>query len=375
MFKKCLSLLLISVLMIIVGCTNDSTSSPQQTNSSTKAPESQTGNKTPTNSPAALETQTPNSNDTKVSSGGKKNLKIAWIHYNAAANSEQRAKKGFEDYLKAQGFQWDLSTSDSKGSGQAFASNVEDAVQRKVDAIVVSMADLRAGKASIESANKAGIPVYSVDSGWTPGIEVDITSNNFVMSSKVSSYLVDRLGGQGKIIAFTMAEHHGVRKRGEVLKLIAKENPGIQIIEDHNIDYTNFYQDTQRSMEDYLQRYGKDIKAVWAGWDEPAMAAAAAIQAAGFTKKDMFVVGIDGNAPALEEMKKGSPMVATVAQGFEVMGESIAKYINEIIVNGKPKAQVITSTTVYVDTPLLTEFNLPAQGTPAYKSADFYSSK
>ncbi len=369
MLKKWLCLFVSALIMLTAGCStqetqgNQSTENTVSSNSNTNSTEAQSNN---TNS---------GTEQTGAAAGGKKDLKIAWIHMNAGANSEQRAKQGFDEYVKAQGLSWDVSLFDSKGSGQTFASNVEDAVQRKVDAIIVSMADLRAGKAALENANKAGIPVYSIDSGWTPGIEVDITSNNYAMSSKVSSYLVDRLGGQGKIIAFKMAEHHGVRKRGEVLDVIAKENPGIQIIESHNIDYTNFYQDTLQTMEDYLQRYGKDIKAVWAGWDEPAMAAAAAIQAAGYSKNDMFVVGIDGHAPAIEEMKKGSPMVATVAQGFEVMGETIGKYINDIIGNGKAKNEVITATTVYVDTPLITEFNLPAEGVPAYKSPDLYSSK
>lgn len=371
MMKKWLVLFLSLIFSFTVGCSSDinqpTSSKNQKINNSTKSTESETNSTTATTSQS--------NSSTPAASTGEKELKIAWVHMNAAAGSEQRAKKGFEDYIKAKGYKWKLSVTDSKGSGQTFASNVEDAVQRKVDAIIVSMADLRAAKAALEDANKAGIPVFSIDSGWTPGLVVDVTSNNFVMSSKISSYLVDRLGGQGKIIAFKMAEHHGVRKRGEVLDLIAKENPGIQIIESHNIDYTNFYQDTLRTMEDYLQRYGKEIKAVWAGWDEPAMAAAAAIQQAGLSRKDIFVVGIDGHPPAIEEIKKGSPLVATVAQGFEIMGEKVAGFIQDIIVEGKKKEVVIPSTTIYVDTPLITEKNLPADGVPPYKTPDFYSSK
>ena len=306
----------------------------------------------------------------------KENPTIAWIHMNAAAQSEQRAKKGFEDYIKSKKYNWEITTVDSKGSGQTLASNLEDAVQRGVDAIIVSMADLRAAKASLTNAKKAGIPVFAIDSGWTEGIIVDITSNNYVMSSKVSSYLVDQLGGKGNIIAFKMAEHHGVRKRGDVLDLIVKENPGIKILESHNIDYSNFYQDTQKTMEDYLSRYGDKIDAVWAGWDEPAMAAAEAIKQAGYTRDQIKVVGIDGHPPAVDEMRNNkSPLVATVAQGFEIMGEKVADYIYDIVTQGKDPKDVIPSTTIYVDTPLITEKNLPNKNTPPYKATDFYSSK
>lgn len=303
----------------------------------------------------------------------KEDLDIAWIHMTSAAQSEQRARDGFEQYIKEKGYNWNVNYADSKGSGQTLASNIEDAVQRKVDAIIISMADLRAAQNSIEKAESAGIPIFSVDSGWTPGIVVDVTSNNYVMSSKVSSYLVDQLGGKGKIVAFKMAEHHGVRKRGEVLDLIVKENPGIEILEEHNIDYANFYEDTLKTMEDYIARYGDEIDAVWAGWDEPAMAAAAAIEAAGLNT-EIFVTGIDGHPPAIEEMKKGSPIDATVAQGFEVMGKNIATYIYELKTEGKPVDEVIKSTTVYVDTPLVTKKNLPKEGQEAYEAEDFYSS-
>lgn len=247
-------------------------------------------------------------------------------------------------------------------------------MQRGVDAIIVSMADLRAAKASLTNAKKAGIPVFAIDSGWTEGIIVDITSNNYVMSSKVSSFLVDQLGGKGNIIAFKMAEHHGVRKRGEVLDIIVKENPGIKILESHNIDYSNFYQDTQKTMEDYLSRYGDKIDAVWAGWDEPAMAVAEAIKQAGFTRDQIKVVGIDGHPPAIDAMRDNKyPLVATVAQGFEVMGEKVAGYIYDIVTQGKDPKDVIPSTTIYVDTPLITNKNLPDKNTPPYKAKDFYS--
>lgn len=325
--------------------------------------------------------QNPNNDNTENQNTQTKRTKtenptIAWIHMNAAAQSEQRAKQGFEDYIKSKNYNWEITTVDSKGSGQTLASNLEDAVQRGVDAIIVSMADLRAAKASLTNAKKAGIPVFAIDSGWTEGIIVDITSNNYVMSSKVSSYLIDQLGGKGNIIAFKMAEHHGVRKRGDVLDLIVKENPGIKVLESHNIDYGNFYQDTQKTMEDYLSRYGDQIDAVWAGWDEPAMAAAEAIKQAGYTRDQIKVVGIDGHPPAVEEMRNNkSPLVATVAQGFEIMGEKVAGYIYEIVTQGKDPKDVIPSTTIYVDTPLITEKNLPDKNTPPYKATDFYSSK
>ena len=125
-----------------------------------------------------------------------------------------------------------------------------------------------------------------------------------------------RLGGTGNVVALTMAEHHGVRKRGNILiENILLENPGITLLEDHNID---------------------------------------------------------GHADAIEAIRRGDPMIATVAQAFEVMGEKCAQLIQSIVVEGKPVADVVQVTTLYVDAPLLTDMNLPDPGEPAYLTADFY---
>ena len=300
-------------------------------------------------------------------------LDIAWIHMSPAAQSEQRAYAGFMNHLAKMNWEWNISEVDSDGSGERMANNIEDAVARGVDAIIVSMADLRASAVALKSANDTRIPVFSIDSQYTPGVVVDITSNNYVMSSKVSSYLVDRLGGTGNVVALTMAEHHGVRKRGNILiENILLENPGITLLEDHNIDYSNFYADSQKTMEDWLIKYGSQIDAVWAGWDEPGMAASEAIKANGFTRDEIFVTGIDGHADAIEAIRRGDPMIATVAQAFEVMGEKCAQLIQSIVVEGKPVADVVQVTTLYVDAPLLTDMNLPEPGEPAYLTADFY---
>jgi ABC-type sugar transport system substrate-binding protein len=291
-----------------------------------------------------------------------------------AAQSEQRAYAGFSAYLKEKGWNWKVTEVNSDGSGEKMASNIEDAVAKGCDALVVSMADLRASAAALKKANDAKIPVFSIDSQYTPGTVCDITSNNYVMSPKVSSYMVDRLGGNGNVVALTMAEHHGVRKRGEVLtQVIIPENPGIKLLDNHNIDYGNFFADSQKTMEDWLAKYGNKINAVWAGWDEPGMAASNAIKAAGFTKKDMFVVGIDGADDAIKMIKAGDPFVATVAQGFEVFGVKAADLIQKIVVEGVPQKEAINVTTLYVDAPLLTESNLPDENTPAYLAPDFYS--
>ncbi|RMC37968.1 sugar ABC transporter substrate-binding protein [Paracoccus alkanivorans] len=283
-------------------------------------------------------------------------LNIAWVHSNAAAQSEQRVRAGFEEWLEAGGYGWNVSFLDSGGSGEATASNLQDAVARGVDAIIITMSDLRASKAAIDVAIEAGVPIFSVDSGFVDGVMVDVTTNNWAMSADVSPYLLDSLGGEGNLIFFRMAEHHGTRKRGDVMAQVLKEYGDVKVLAEHNIDYTAFFEDTTSSMQDYVARFGEDIDAVWAPWDEPAQATINVMKAAGLT--DVKVIGIDGHPQAIQEVcKPDSMMIATVSQPFEGMGEQVGEWINAIVVEGKPREEVIPSDIVYMDAPLVTKQN------------------
>jgi ABC-type sugar transport system substrate-binding protein len=284
-------------------------------------------------------------------------LEIAWVHANAAAQSESRVKQGFDKWLAESGMSdWNVSVLDSGGTGERTASNIQDAASRGVDAIVVTMADLRASRAALDAAIAADIPVFAVDSGYVEGLQVDITTNNWAMSADVSPYLLDSLGGKGNIIFLRMAEHHGTRKRGDVMEDVLKEYPDVKVLVEHNIDYGAFFEDTTAQMEDYVARFGEDIDAVWAPWDEPAQAAVNVLSAAGLT--EVKVIGIDGHPQAIQEVcKEGSSMLATVGQPFEGMGAQVGQWIQAIVVEGQETRSVIPNPIVYLDAPLVTKQN------------------
>jgi ABC-type sugar transport system substrate-binding protein len=128
------------------------------------------------------------------------------------------------------------------------------------------------------------------------------------------------------------------------------------VLAEHNIDYTAFFEDTSATMEDYAARFGGDIDAVWAPWDEPAQAAINAMNAAGLS--GVKVIGIDGHPQAVAEVcKPDSMMIATVSQPFEKMGVQVGEWIQDVVVDEKPAAEVIPSHTVYMDAPLVTKQN------------------
>ena len=168
---------------------------------------------------------------------------VGYVTANMNATSQVRSLNAFVALGKEKG--WRVLTADAKGSWPALADQIENYVQMGVDVIVVAMSDLPSIQPAIESANKAGIPVISIDSGVAEGVAVDITTDNFVMGSKISSFMMDMLDHKGNIIVFKFLEHHGTRKRGRALDMVLTENPEVKVLATHNLPPAGFMQDAQ----------------------------------------------------------------------------------------------------------------------------------
>ena len=245
-------------------------------------------------------------------------LKITWVHGNAAAQGEQRVQAGFSDWLKKSNHDWQMSYQDAGGSAEKTASYIQDAVVRGVDAIIVTMADLRASDAALATARDRKVPVFAVDSGLAPGVIEDVASNDWAMSTQVSAYLLDEIGGSGNIIVLRMDQDHGPRERAATMATILKEYPKVKVLASHDIGHDNAIEDTKRVMRDDATRFGSGITAVWAPSDGPAAAAVDTLSAAGLKA---WVTGMDGEPSVVKMVCDPSSMfLATVAQPFERWG-------------------------------------------------------
>ncbi|MCX6090860.1 MAG: substrate-binding domain-containing protein [Candidatus Atribacteria bacterium] len=254
--------------------------------------------------------------------------------------------KAFETEAGTKG--WDVITVDTKGDFGALASRMEDMISRKVDAIVLGMADPNQLKDQIKKANAAQIPVLGGDAGWIPGVTCNVTSNNYVMSAMMTTYLFNAIGRAGNIVVFTHRPHHGVRKRTQILDAILLENLDIKVLTEHHVQVPGPIEDARKAMESILIAHPQpgSIKAVWAGWDEPAIGAMQAIVAAG-RQKEIVVTGIDGTTQAVDFIKKGSPLIATVSQDFVGMARVLIQQLERIFTGqGASSIELYTPSTL-----------------------------
>lgn len=230
------------------------------------------------------------------------------------------------------------------------ASRIEDVVSSGTDGIVLVSADPNQVANQLTEAFDADIPVFGCDSGFIDGMQVNATSDNYQMGELIVRYLFDDLmGGKGTVIALTHRPHPGVVKRCEAFDDIIKEYPDIQLITEQHVPAEQPINDAEEITANLLTANpDKDsVTAIFAAWDEPAIGAAKALAEAG--RDEVIVTGVDGNEQAVQMIKDGSCLKATVKQNFEGMAYIVCQqmekyYAGETIEKGEmyAPAELIT---------------------------------
>lgn len=244
---------------------------------------------------------------------------------------------------------WKTNVVDTKGDMGQLASRMEDVISSKVNAIVIVSTDPNQLKTQIQAANTARIPVFGLDSGYISGMAMNATSDNAAMGKTITNLLFKAMNGKGNLVVLTYRPHPGVLKRTQALDAALKNYPNIHVVTEQQVQVPGPIENSRQQMENILlANPGKGaITAVWTGWDEPAIGAAQALQAAG--RNDIKVTGIDGTSQAVDMIQKGSPIIATLKQNFPQMAVLVAQQIERVF-----KGQPVSATELYAPASLVT---------------------
>ena len=287
-----------------------------------------------------------------VSAGAALAAKIAVITPYLAQPGTQFYVDAFQEAAKSSG--WDVNVIDTKGDVAAAISRIEDAANQKVDAIVINV-DPAQVAAGLETAKKAGVPVFGMDAGASPLLVTNVTSNGYAMAADTAAYVANRLNGKGTVVMFVYDAFPPVQARDVVADAIFKNYPDIKVlgrvtpaVKDGGIA------DSRAQMEAILAANPtkSSISAVWAAWDQPALGALQAIEAAGRGREGIVITGIDANPQAREAIAKGGAFEASMAQDFTGIGRTTADTVKR-----KLAGETIKQSVVYVPTKLITATN------------------
>lgn len=258
----------------------------------------------------------------------------------------------------AEGKDWTVNVVDTAGDVAAVISRIEDMVTQNVDAIVINV-DPTQIAAGLQAAKDAGIPVVGMDSGSDPLLVANITSNGYAMAAETSTYVADRINGEGNVVMFVFEAFPPVQVRGVVADAVFGNYPDIKVIDHVTPDVADGgIADSRAKMEAILAANPEpgSIKAVWAAWDQPALGALQAIEAAGREGEGIVITGIDANPQAREVIATGGNFEASVAQDFKGIGTAAADVVTRILAGEEIKQSVI-----YVPTKLVTAANAVAE--------------
>jgi len=209
---------------------------------------------------------------------------------------------------------------------------VQDFIARKVDAIVVCPVDSRGVGPTILDANKAKIPVFTADIAVQGGTIVShIASDNVAGGRLAGEYIARVLKGKGSVAIINQPAVTSVLDRVRGFNEAISEYPDIRVVADVNGQGVR-----DRALEaasDVLQA-NPGLQAIFGINDDSALGALDAVQQ--FKRTGVVIVGYDATPPAVDAIRKGTPLKADVVQYPKKIGittiEKIRDYLGGTVI-------------------------------------------
>jgi ribose transport system substrate-binding protein len=222
---------------------------------------------------------------------------------------------------------------------------VNDFIAKKVNAIILSPCDSRSVGASIQEANKAGIPVFTADiASLDPNAKVvsHIATDNYAGGKLAGQAMVEALGGKGKVAIIDHPEVESVIQRTKGFKEVIATAPGIQIVAQLP---GGAQRDTAyKTAQDILEK-NPQLDGIFAINDPTAFGAVAAIEKAGRAGK-IKVIGFDGQPEAKQAIKEGK-IYADSIQFPDKIGALAIQAVSKYMAGEKVPPQTLIPTALY----------------------------
>lgn len=269
-------------------------------------------------------------------SDGKKTVGL--LTYSLAEEYGVDTKAGAEKAAKALG--WSLEVPDPAGDLQKQISQLEDMIQKKVDAIMISPVDGQAIVPYIKEALDAGIKVINYDiEAEMEGCEAVILADNIEGGKMAAKELGEEIGGKGKVLV--LSDNPGVvciDQRCQGFKDEMEESyPDIEIVE----QISNGTRDTHQKTTENMLTAHPDLSGIFAPDGDHTLGAYAACNQMG--ADDVKVMGYDASLEQVKIMKddgKDGILLGSIAQ-FPIMLGRVCVETTEKVLQGETFSDII----------------------------------
>lgn len=272
---------------------------------------------------------------------------VGLVSISATEANNARYISGAEAAAKEIG--WKVSVIDAAGNADQANAAIQNFAQRGAAAIVDMVFPFSSIGAGLAAAKSANVPVAT----WGGGLGGTVAATNGSggpMVIPVDDVMLKAMGGKGSLLELTYHTGEVCRNREVQLDQTLKDFPDIKVTK-NEVRIPGYFEDGAQYANAWLASHpaGKENLAIWGCWDDPAIGAIGSLRSQNRT--DVKVYGVNGNAQALENIKKGF-MTATAWQDSYTEGYNMVKLLPEIIKAGagwQPKAVEVPAVLVTHD--------------------------
>lgn len=278
--------------------------------------------------------------------GGKKPVRVGVSVYDMSSFITA-GKEGMEAYAKANNIELLWNSANLDVSTQA--SQIDQFVNAKVDAIVVVPVQADSLGPQVAAAKTAGIPVVPVNAALNnPDIAASVQPDDVKAGEEEMQMMADKLGGKGNIVILQgPLGQSGMIDRQKGIDNILAKNPGITVLAK---DTANWKRDEAvNKTKNWVSAFGSKLDAVVAQNDDMGLGALQALKEAGRT--DVPIVGIDGIEDGLNAVKSGEFIGTMLQNGTVELSAGLA------VAAGLARDETVDTKPVYI-MPRITKDNV-----------------
>jgi len=213
----------------------------------------------------------------------------------------------------------------AEGSWNRQVSDIENAIEDKVDAIIVAGGIAESLQEIIKKAADKEIPVIAIDIP-SPYVLTNVTADHYSAGAMIAMKMALDMEGKGNIAVIYSPSWHSINVRRMMLDAVLNDWPKISIAVEQPVDEEDAINGTMITMESLLQKYPEkgSIKAVYTSFGLAGIGAARAIEAAGLSK-DISVYTVDADIIVLKDiLKKDGAIKACICQTTTQLGQTAA---------------------------------------------------
>jgi len=284
-----------------------------------------------------------------------KPLKAAFSNAGLQATWCAQGKRAAEYWGKL--FNVEVTWFDGELSATKQRAAIDNMASQKWDFVAIQAFGIGTLTQPVNKMIEAGIPVMDMDTLIAPldsiNVHTFLAPDNEFMGAAVTQALVDKMGGEGKIVMTQGAlGHTGAQGRAKGFESVVKKFPKIEVLDTQPADWD--VTKASRIWESLLTKFPK-IDAAFFHNDDMALAAYNVMKAKGRT--DILIGGVDAMPPAIAAVTDGR-MFATVRNpSCRIHGGAIIAGVAAVM-NGEKTGKEIPKS-IITDGPVVTKANAP----------------